>query len=53
MGAMAKRVTEMDDDGKVVTYTPTRAMKRSEAKLLPWTPAPVTRAEKIKRALWG
>lgn len=50
---MAKRVTEMDDDGRIVSHTPTRAQRRSEQRLIPWTAGPKTRAQKIARNLWG
>lgn len=50
---MAKRVTEIDDNGKIVTYTPTRRQRKSEQSLIPWTPGPRTRGQKIRRALWG
>ncbi|GLW32292.1 hypothetical protein [Actinoplanes regularis] len=50
---MAKRTTEMDDDGRVVTYKNTRHRRRSEERLIPWTDGPRTRGQKIARALWG
>lgn len=51
---MTKRVTEQHPDtGKVVTYKHTRALKKSEAKLIAWTPPPRTTAQKVARKLWG
>lgn len=50
---MAKRVTEMNDDGQIVSHTPTRHQRRSEQRLIPWTRGPQTRGQKIARALWG
>lgn len=50
---MAKRVTEMDDDGRVVTHKPTRAQRQSEQELIPWTAGPKTRWQKLKRAAVG
>lgn len=50
---MAKRVTEMDDDGRVVSHTPTRAQRRSEQREIPWTQGPQTKWEKFKRAAVG
>jgi len=47
---MAKTTTELGDDGRPVTYKSTRARRRSEAQLIPWTPGPQTRWEKFKRA---
>ncbi len=50
---MAKRVTEMDDNGRIVSHKVTRHLKKSEARLIPWTAGPQTRGQKIRRALWG
>lgn len=50
---MAKRVTEMGDDGRLHTYTATRARRRSEAQLIGWTPGPKTRWQKFLRAAKG
>lgn len=47
---MAKRVTEIGDDGRLVSYTRTRAMRKSESRLIPWTPGPKTPWQKFKRA---
>jgi hypothetical protein len=45
---MAKKITELTDDGKVVTYKP----KRVKQVNFPVTIVD-TRAKKIARALWG
>lgn len=46
---MAKRVTETDESTGQV-----RSGRRPKpAKLIPWTPGPQTRAQRIARALWG
>lgn len=50
---MAKRVTQLNDNGAVVSYKLTRAMKRSERRLIPATPAPKTRWQKFKRDAVG
>lgn len=50
---MAKHTTELGDDGRVVTYKATRARRQSEARLIPFTPAPTTRWQKFKRAAVG
>ena len=50
---MAKKVTEMDDDGRVVSYKNTRSRRKSEARLIPWTAGPTTKRAKILRALVG
>lgn len=50
---MTKRTTEMDDDGRLVTYSSTRARRRSEQRLIPWTVGPRTRWQKFKRAAVG
>jgi hypothetical protein len=50
---MAKRTTELGDDGRPVTYTATRAQRRSEERLIPWTPGPRTRWQRFKRAAVG
>lgn len=49
---MAKTVTGMDDDGRKYAHKLTRAQRKSE-RLIPWTPGPKTRAQKIARNLWG
>lgn len=46
---MAKRVTEIGDDGRLVTYKSTRARRKSESRLIPWTPGPKTPWQKFKR----
>jgi hypothetical protein len=50
---MAKTTTEMDDDGRIHQYKSTRARRRSETQLIPWTPGPTTKRAKLARALWG
>lgn len=50
---MAKHTTELGVDGRPVTYKHTRARRRSESELIPWTPGPQTRWQKIKRAAVG
>lgn len=50
---MAKTVTQLGDDGKVVSHKLTRDQRKSEARLIPWTPGPRTRGQRIARALWG
>ncbi len=50
---MAKRTTELGDDGQVVSYKNTRARRKSESKLIGWTPGPQTVGQKARRALWG
>jgi hypothetical protein len=50
---MAKRTTELDDDGRPVTYTATRSRRKSEQRLIPWTRGPQTRWQKFKRAAVG
>lgn len=47
---MAKHTTELGDDGRLVTYKATRARRRSEQRLIPWTPGPTTPWQKFKRA---
>lgn len=49
------RETRHDEDGKgrPVVFTPTRAQKRSEQRLIPLTPAPRTAWQKFKRAIVG
>lgn len=49
---MAKKVTGLDDNGRIVSHKVTRAQRKSE-RLIPWTPGPTTRAQKIARNLWG
>lgn len=50
---MGKTTTEMGDDGRIHTYKNTRARKKSESQLIPWTKGPTTRRAKAARALWG
>lgn len=50
---MAKTVTGMDDNGRIVSHKLTKAQKKSEARLIPWTAGPTTRRAKAARALWG
>jgi len=50
---MAKTVTEMGDDGRIVTHKPTRHQRRSEARLIPWTPGPQTRWQRFVRKAVG
>lgn len=50
---MKKKITELEDHGRVVSYTPTRAQRRSEQRLIPLTPAPKTAWQKFKRAAIG
>jgi hypothetical protein len=54
---MTRRITEaipVGRDGyKVVTYRATKARRKSEARLIPWTAGPQTTGQKIARALWG
>lgn len=50
---MAKKITELNDRGKVVSYKPTRAQRRSEQRLIPLTPAPKTAWQKFKRKAVG
>jgi len=50
---MGKTVTEMDDNGRIVSHRPTRHQKKSEAQLIPWTKGPTTRWQKFKRAAVG
>lgn len=45
---MAKTTTELGDDGRTHTYKNTRARRKSESRLIPWTKPP----SKIARALW-
>lgn len=49
---MAKRITELDDNGKIVSYKTTRHQRKSTREI-PWTAGPQTRGQKIRRALWG
>jgi len=51
---MSKRVTEtdVDENGKPVTYSLTRHQRKSMREI-PWTAGPQTRGQKIRRALWG
>jgi hypothetical protein len=50
---MAKHTTELGDDGRLHTYKSTRARRKSEAQLIPWTPGPTTRWQKFMRAAKG
>lgn len=50
---MAKHTTELDDDGRMVTYKDTKARRKSQARLIPWTAGPTTRRQRIARSLWG
>lgn len=50
---MAKTVTQMDDNGRIVTHKETRSQRKSEARAIPWTSGPQTRGQRIARALWG
>lgn len=50
---MAKRITELNDQGRVISYKPTRAQLKSERKLIGWTAGPQTTGQRIKRALIG
>lgn len=49
---MARQVTGMDDDGRVVSHQLTRAQRKSE-RLIPWTAGPQTKWEKFKRKAVG
>lgn len=46
---MAKTVTQMDDNGRIVTHKETRSQRKSEARAIPWTPGPQTWWERRKR----
>lgn len=48
---MAKKVTGIED-GQAYSHKLTRAQRRSE-RLIPWTPGPQTRGQKIARKLYG
>lgn len=50
---MKRHVTEIGDDGRIVTYAVTKAMRKSAARPIPWTRGPRTPAQKLARALWG
>jgi hypothetical protein len=50
---MARRIITMDDRGKIVAFKPTRAQRKSEARLIPLTPAPKTAWQKFKRKAVG
>lgn len=50
---MGKKVTELGDDGRIVSHKPTRAQRKSTEQLIPWTQGPTTRRAKIARSLWG
>ncbi len=47
---MGKKIGQVNEStGKVETGKP----RGQRAKLIPWTPAPTTRAQRVARALWG
>ena len=50
---MAKTTTEMGDDGRIHTYKNTRARKKSESQLVPWTKGPQNWRQRAARNLWG
>lgn len=50
---MAKTVTQRGDDGRIVTYKPTRHQRRSESRLIPLTPGPQTAWQRFKRKAVG
>lgn len=50
---MAKQVTQLNDAGKVVTYKPTRAQKRSEQRLIPVTAGPKNAWQRFVRSAVG
>jgi hypothetical protein len=50
---MGKTTTELGDDGRPVTYKSTRARRKSESRLIPLTPGPQTRLQRIVRAAVG
>ncbi|BEL07797.1 hypothetical protein Q0Z83_059880 [Actinoplanes sichuanensis] len=50
---MAKTVTEMDDDGRIVSHKPTRHQRKSAERLIPWTAGPQTRWQKFVRKAVG
>lgn len=51
---MAKQTQHgIDPKGRVVIFTPTRAQRKSTKSLIPATPAPKTRWQKIVRAAVG
>lgn len=50
---MAKTVTGMDDNGRVVSHKVTRAQRKSEAALIAWTPGPQTAWQRFKRNAVG
>jgi hypothetical protein len=50
---MAKRITEMDDDGRIVSHKRTRHQRKSGENLIGWSAGPQTRWEKFKRAAVG
>jgi hypothetical protein len=55
MGFFGKTTVAMDEDisGRAVVFKQTRAMRKSEARLIPATPAPKTAWQKFKRDAWG
>lgn len=50
---MARTTTQMDDDGRIITHKATRAQRKSEQRLIGWTPGPQTLMQRIKRAAIG
>jgi hypothetical protein len=50
---MAKTMTEIGDDGRIVSHKPTRHQRKSTERLIPWTEGPTTTRGRIARALWG
>lgn len=42
---------QLDDNGR--PFRVTRGQRKSEQRLIPLTPAPKTRAQKVARSLWG
>lgn len=50
---MAKTTTEMGDDGRIHTYKATRHQRKSEQRLIPWTPGPKNLRQRIIRNLIG
>jgi hypothetical protein len=50
---MAKRITQLDDTGRIVTHTLTRHQRKSEQHLIGWTAGPQTRWQKLMRAAIG
>lgn len=54
---MAKTVKgfETDPNGKIreFSHKVSRHQNKSQAQLIPWTPGPRTRLQKIARKVWG